>query len=130
MMSSNEESDLLLQFLLDGPFKQVRDDNHVDPHRILVWDRSRDPVIEAVEFLEILGRYPCGQAGSQWAPSDFVKILREKRNQYRKSMASHEISDVDPDITPACGTVVLIISETQDRPHRWVGISALIEPGQ
>lgn len=129
-MSVNEESDLLLQFLLDGPFKQVRDDNHVDPHRILVWDRSRDPVIEAVEFLEILSRYPCGEAGSQWAPSDFVKILREKRNQYRKSMASHEISDDDPDITPACGTVVLIISETPDRPHRWVGISALIEPGQ
>lgn len=129
-MSVNEESDLLLQFLLDGPFKQVRDDNHVDPHRILVWDRSRDPVIESVEFLELLGRYPCGEEGSQWGPTDFVKILREKRNQYRKSMASHEISDDDPEITPACGTVVLIISEEPGRPHRWVGISALIEPGQ
>ena len=127
---SNEEADLLLQFLLDGPFKQVRDDNHVDPHRILVWDRSRDPVFEAVEFLELLGRYPCGETGSQWAPSDFVKILLEKRNQYRKSMASHEISDDDPVITPSCGTVVLIISEKPGRPHRWVGISALMEPGQ
>jgi hypothetical protein len=129
-MPSHEESDLLLQFLLDGPFKHLRDDNHIDPHRILVWDRTGDPVIEAVEFLELLGRYPCGEAGSQWSPLDFVKILREKRNQYRKSLASHEISDDDPEITPACGTVVLIISEEPDRPHRWVGISALIDPGQ
>jgi hypothetical protein len=129
-MSSQAESDLLLQFLLDVPFKQVRDDNHVDPYGILVWDRRRDPVIEAVEFLELLGRYPCGEAGSQWSPSDFVKILREKRNQYRKSMASHEISGNDPEVTPACGTVVLIINEQPGLPHRWVSISALIEPGQ
>lgn len=129
-MSSREESDLLLQFLLNGPFRQLRDDNHVDPHRILVWDRTRDPVIEAVEFLELLGRYPCGGAGSQWTPGDLVKILWEKRNQYRKSMASHEISDDDAEITPACGTVVLIINEQPGRPHRWVGISALIEPRQ
>jgi hypothetical protein len=129
-MPSHEESDLLLQFLLDGPFKRLRDDNHIDPHRILVWDSTRDPVIEAVEFLELLGRYPCGETGSQWVPVDFVRILREKRNQYRKSMASHEISDDDPEITPACGTVVLIISEEPHRPHRWVSISALIDPGQ
>ena len=42
------ESEMVLQLLLDGPFKRVRDDNHVDPYSILVWDRSRDPVIEAV----------------------------------------------------------------------------------
>jgi hypothetical protein len=45
-------------------------------------------------------------------------------------MASHAISDDDPLITPACGTVVLVISPEQGRPHRWVGISALIDPGQ
>ena len=45
------ESEMVLQLMLDGPFKRVRDDNHVDPHSILVWDRSRDPVIEAVDFL-------------------------------------------------------------------------------
>jgi len=70
------ESEMVLQLMLDGPFKRVRDDNHVNPHSILVWDRSRDPVIEAVDFLELLGRYPCGGTGSQWAPSDFTEILQ------------------------------------------------------
>lgn len=124
------ESEMVLQLLLDGPFKRVRDDNHVDPHSILVWDRSRDPVLEAVEFLELLGRYPCGGTGSQWAPSDFTEILQAKRDLYRMSMASHDISDDDPEITPACGTVVLIISQRPDRGHRWVRVTALIEPGQ
>ena len=55
-----------------------------------------------VEFLDLLARYPCSGPGSQWAPSDFVEILKEKR--------SHAISNDDPEITPACGTVVLLIS--------------------
>ena len=125
-----DSSDELLLALIDGPFKRVRDDNHVDPHAILVWDSTRSPVIEAVEILELLGRYPCGGDGCQWSPQDLVAILSEKRNQYRKSMASHAISDDDPLITPACGTVVLVISPERGRPHRWVGISALIDPGQ
>jgi hypothetical protein len=124
------DRELMLQFLLDGPFRRLRDDNHVDPHSILVWDRSRDPVIEAVEILELVGRYPCGCAGNQWAPSDFTEILQAKRDLYRMSMASHAISDDDPKITPACGTVVLIISQRPDRGHRWVQVKALIEPGQ
>ena len=131
-MSSEDRnrSDELLQALLDGPFKRVRDDNHVDPHSILVWDRSRVPVIEAVEILELIGRYPCGGPGSRWASSDLLEILIEKRNQYRKSIASHAISDDDPEITPACGTVVLIVSNDPNRGHSWAKINALIEPGQ
>jgi hypothetical protein len=123
-------SDELLLALLDGPFKRVRDDNHVDPHAILVWDSARSPVIEAVEILELLGRYPCGGEGCQWSPEDLVAILSEKRNQYRKSIASHSISDDDPSISPACGTVLLVANPKPGRPHRWVGISALIDPGQ
>jgi hypothetical protein len=131
-MSSQQPgaSDELLLALLDGPFKRVRDDNHVDPHAILVWDSARSPVIEAVEILELLGRYPCGGDGSQWSPEDLVAILSEKRNQYRKSIASHAISDDDPSIGPACGTVLLVVSPTPGKPHRWVGISALIDPSQ
>lgn len=131
-MSSHQpvDSDELLLALLDGPFKRVRDDNHVDPYAILVWDSARSPVIEAVEILELLGRYPCGGEGCQWSPEDLLAILSEKRNQYRKSIASHSISDDDPSISPACGTVLLVVNPKQGRPHRWVGISALIDPGQ
>ena len=131
-MSSQQsgDSDELLLALLDGPFKRVRDDNHVDPHAILVWDSARSPVIEAVEILELLGRYPCGVEGCQWSSEDLVAILNEKRNQYRKSIASHSISDDDPSISAACGTVLLVVNPKPGRPHRWVGISALINPSQ
>ena len=125
-----DDDDLRLQVLLDGPFRRLRDDNHVDPDSILVWDRQRDPVMQAVPFLELLGRYPCGGAGSQWAPSDFTAILQEKRDLVRMSLASHAISDDDPEITPACGTVVLIISSDPGRGHRWVRVTASIEAGQ
>ncbi|MCT0206449.1 hypothetical protein [Synechococcus sp. CS-1332] len=131
MPSENlNRSDELLLALLDGPFKRVRDQNHVDPHAILVWDPSRIPVIQAVGILDLLGRYPCGGNGSQWAASDLLEILIEKRSQCRKSNASHDISDDDPEFTPACGTVVLIVSDDPSRGHRWVSINALIEPGQ
>lgn len=125
-----QDRDGLLQFLLDGPYQRLRDDNHVDADSILVWDRSRDPVMEAVPFLELLGRYPCGGPGSQWAPSDFTAILQEKRDLLRMSLASHTISDDDPEITPACGTVVLIVSTDPRRGHRWVRVTASIEAGQ
>lgn len=130
MLRDDSMSDELLLALLDGPFKQVRDDNHVDPHSILVYDGSREPLIEAVDILDVLARYPCQGVNAQWNTNDVAGILQEKHNQYRKSMASHEISDEETNMTPACGTVVLIINPNQHEPHRWVGISALIEAGQ
>jgi hypothetical protein len=30
--------------LLDGPFRRLRDDNHVDSHRILIWDQQQQPI--------------------------------------------------------------------------------------
>jgi hypothetical protein len=123
-------TDRMLAALLDGPYKNLRDDNHVDPHSILVWDRDREPEIAAVDFLDLLALYPCGGRGSQWSPRDFTEILEEKRDLYRMSVASHAISDDDPEITPACGTVLLIISQYPRKPHRCVRITALIEPGQ
>jgi hypothetical protein len=127
MNHPNEESDELLLALLDGPFKRVRDDNHVDPCSILVYDASRQPVVQAVTILDVLGRYPCNEKGPQWSPRDFVKILQEKRSQYRKSMVAHEISDENSRATPACGSVVLIINQNPKLPHRWVAISALVD---
>lgn len=64
------------------------------------------------------------------SPSHFVEILKEKRHQFCKSLASHAISDDDPEITPACGMVVLLISSNPRQGHRWVSVGALIEPGQ
>jgi hypothetical protein len=106
-LASNDE---LLLALPDGSFKPVRDDSHVDPHAIFVWDSARSPVIESVEILELLGRYPCGGKGCQWSHEDFLAILGEKRNQDCKSIASRAISSDDRSISPACGTVALAVS--------------------
>ena len=78
-LEDHNRNDEELLALLDGPFKRVRDANHMDPHAILVWDRSRIPVIEAVGILELIGRYPCGGPGSQWSSSDLLEILIDKR---------------------------------------------------
>lgn len=59
--------DRVLAALLDGPFRRLRDSHHVDPQRILVWDQPRQPVIQAVTILKLLGFYPCGDAEeAQW----------------------------------------------------------------
>ena len=59
---SDAARDPILAALLDGPFRRLRDDNHIDPHRILVWDEQQQPVIQALTILELLGRHPCGDA--------------------------------------------------------------------
>lgn len=121
-------SDQCLHALLEGPFRRLRDANHVDPNAILVWDGSRDPVIEAVGLLELLARYPCGEVGSQWAPEDYTRILKAKHDLYRMSVVAHALAAADARITPVCGTVLLVISPRTDRPHRWLRITTLIAP--
>ena len=69
---SDGASDPILAALLDGPFRRLRDDNHIDEHRILVWDEQQQPVIEALPILELLGRYPCGDAEE---PHRWMEVL-------------------------------------------------------
>jgi hypothetical protein len=128
-MAENDEELDLLAALLDGPFRRLRDDNHVDPHSILVWDRQRRPAVQAVTFLELVNRYPCGeQPGSQWSGDDLVEILQEKHQLLRRSPVAQEIAQERDEAQPACGTVVLIINSDPDLPHRWAVIRALITP--
>ncbi|MFO7627914.1 MAG: hypothetical protein R6W06_00055 [Prochlorococcaceae cyanobacterium] len=122
-------SDNLLSALLDGPFRTLRDRNHVDLNRILVWDQDRQPVIQAVLFLELLGRYPCGDdAEAQWSAEDLLEILQKKRELLRMSEVAHEISEERPRAQPPCGTVVLIINRNRSEPHSWVVSRARITP--
>ena len=126
-MSERDEDLELLAALLDGPFRRLRDTNHLDPHSILVWDRQRQPAIQAVSFLELLSRYPCGQqSDSQWSAPDFVEILQEKHQLLRRSLVAQEIAEEQEDAQPACGTVVLTINPNPDLPHRWSVIRARI----
>lgn len=73
---SDAAEDPVLAALLDGPFCRLRDDNHIDPHRILVWDQQQQPVIQALTILELLGQYPCGDhEEAQWCGDDLLEIL-------------------------------------------------------
>lgn len=125
-----QDADLeLLAALLDGPFRRLRDDNHIDPHRILVWDRQRQPAIQAVPYLELLSRYPCGEAaGTQWSGQDLVEILNEKHQLLRRSLVAQQIAEERGEAQPACGTVVLIINPDPTVPHSWSVARACIIP--
>ncbi len=126
---SDAARDAVLAALLDGPFRRLRDTNHVDPHRILVWDQQRQPVIQAVTILELLGRYPCGDAEeAQWCADDLLEILQRKRDLLRMSLVAHDIADERKDAEPTCGTVVLIINPNQEEPHRRTVVLSRVLP--
>ena len=122
-------SEPLLAALLDGPFRHLRDDNHVDPHRILVWDEQQQPLIQALSILEVLGRYPCGdEEEAQWSADDLLAILQRKRDLLRMSLVAHDIAGEQDDAEPTCGTVVLIINPNPHEPHHWVAVLSRVLP--
>jgi hypothetical protein len=126
---SDAARDPILAALLDGPFRRLRDDNHIDPHRILVWDQQQQPVIQALTILELLGRYPCGDAEeAQWCSDDLLAILQRKRDLLRMSLVAHDIADELDDAEPTCGTVVLIINPDRQEPHRWTAVLSRVLP--
>jgi hypothetical protein len=121
--------DPILAALLDGPFRRLRDDNHVDPHRILVWDKQQQPVIQALNILELLGRYPCGDdEDAQWCGDDLLAILQRKRDLLRMSLVAHDIADELDDAEPTCGTVVLIINPNPEQAHSWTAVLSRVLP--
>jgi hypothetical protein len=126
----DDERDPILAALLDGPFRRLRDDNHVDPHRILVWDQQQQqPVIQAMTILELLGRYPCGDdEEAQWCGDDLLEILQRKRDLLRMSLVAHDIAGELDDAEPTCGTVVLIINPNPEQPHSWTAVLSRVLP--
>lgn len=114
--------------LLDGPFSDLLSDNAVDPTSILVWDQQRQPQIQAVPILELLGAYPFS-AGQQslWSEQALAAMLKVKRDLLQRSLVAHEMVDEGKDTTLTSGTVVLIINANQERQHRWVGVHRELE---
>jgi hypothetical protein len=112
-----------LAALLDGPFSGLLRDNTVDPNSILVWDQQRQPQIQAVPILELLGAYPFGTGQqSVWSEQLLATMLQQKRDLLRSSLVAREIADEREDATPTFGTVVLIINANQEQQHRWVEV--------
>jgi hypothetical protein len=110
----------LLGALLDGPFRRLRDDNHVDPHRILIWDQQQQPVIQGLTILELLGRFSCVvDDGAQRSADDPLEILQRKRDLLRRSLVAYDNADKQDAAEPTCGTVVLIINPNPEELRHW-----------
>lgn len=122
-----QQEDEELAALLDGPFKRLRDRNHLEADRVLVWDRTQSPQLASVPFHELTFRYPCGGSGDGWSLEALGKVVRAKGTLYRQSLAAHEVSEEDASASPVCGTVVFIARTTEEGQHRWVIEKAAIE---
>jgi hypothetical protein len=106
-MIDHNYDDALLE-ALEGPYKELRDDNHITPNAILVFEVSTGTVTE-VGFAELPLLYPTKGKGARWSTADLGEVVADKAMLYRKSVIAHEINDEDPSSQPQCGTVVLLI---------------------
>jgi len=111
--------------LLDGPYQELRDDNHVTPNEVLVFDEAVGTV-EAVDLMELPLRYPVG-TGGRWSAHDLGELVLDKALLYRQSLVAHEINDEDPAAEPTCGTVVLVVTAVNGQPYRRVTVKARLE---
>ena len=73
-----------LLFALDGKYRELRQDNHINPNEILVFDAATGTV-EAVDLMELPLKYPCGP-GKRWSLGDLDWVVKEKAMLYRQSM--------------------------------------------
>lgn len=123
-MSKKEWEDRLL-FALDGKYKELREQNHIDPDSVLTYEVASNTV-EAVDLIELPLRYPCGP-GKRWSLEDLGWVLQQKALLYRQSVIAHEISDEIETAEPTVGTVVLVITEDY-RPYSRLTIKSRILP--
>jgi hypothetical protein len=114
-----------LLLLLDGPYRELRDDNHVTPNEVLVFDETTEEV-EAIDLMQLPLRYPVGPGG-RWSASDLGEVVKEKALLYRQSLMAYEINEEDPETEPTCGTVLLVIT-TGNRPYKRLEIKSRILP--
>ena len=116
-----------LLFALDGKYRELKQDNHVTPNEILVFDAAKGTV-EAVDLMDLPLRYPCGP-GERWSLEDLGSVVKDKAALYRRSVVAHEISNEDPEAEPTCGTVVLLITKDH-RPYQRLTILSRILPDE
>lgn len=115
-----------LQELLDGSCRELRQDNHVDPDRCLVFYEETE-IIKALTFDEIEAEHPYGPFPCRWSQRDFIKLRLKKRALYEQSIDAHHQSDNDPDAMPSVGTMLLAIP-LGPIPYRTHVITSLILP--
>jgi hypothetical protein len=119
----NQPDELLA--LNDGPFKKLRDDNFIDPEKILVYDTTRAPIIQALGFNKLAERYQCGGRLSQWSPEDLEDMKKVKRQCLGETIGSYSLQENGSKRTDlVCSTLCFMPSPNPLVPHTWVVVSA------
>jgi hypothetical protein len=111
---------------LDGPYRELRDDTHINPHAVLVFDEATETV-EAVELCELPLRYPVSGRGARWSYGCLGELVASKALLYRQSKVAHELHDEDPTSEAPCGTPVLAVPERQGT-YSWFEVKARTLP--
>ena len=75
----NDLEDWLL-IALDGKFRELRQDNHVTPSVILVFDAATG-FVEAFDLMDLPPRNPCGPS-ERWPLRDSGSAAKEKATLY------------------------------------------------
>jgi len=110
---------------VNGRYAEMRDDNFVDPDRILVYDEETDTIAEC--HIDVLpDEYPTNGPGHRWSSTDLADAIWEKQLAVRQSIQAHEATDMDPNATAFCKGVVLVIPADRRIPYRIRGITAII----
>ena len=121
----DEDLDRKLLEAVNGRYAELRDDNFIDPDRILVYDEETDTIAEC--HIEVLSdEYPTKGPGHRWSSTDLADTLWEKHLAVRQSLQAHEITDQDPHAVASCQGVVLVIPADSRVPYRVKGITAII----
>ena len=112
---------------LDGPYRELRDDTHINPNAVLVFTEATETV-EAVNLWELPLRYPCSGFLARWSYECLGKLVAEKAVLYRQSKVAHELHEEDPSTEATCGTPVLVVPVRPGPFHR-LDVRARIVPG-
>ena len=111
---------------LDGPYRELRDDTHITPHAVLVFDEATETV-EAVELSELPLLYPVAGRGARWSYDCLGELVASKALLYRQSKVAHELHDENPTSQAPCGTPVLAVPE-RPGPYSWFEVKARTLP--
>ena len=97
---------------MDGPYRELRDDTHINPHTVLVFTEGADgepDTVEAVDLCDLPLRYPATGSSARWCYSDLGRLVAAKALLYRQSKLAHELHDEDSTSEAPCGVPVLAI---------------------
>jgi hypothetical protein len=115
---------------LDGEYRELRDDTHINPHAVLVFTEGADgepDTVEAVDLCELPLKHPIKGRHARWCAENLGELVASKAFLYRQSRLAHELAEEDPKAEPVCGVPVLAVP-MRPGPYYWFEMKARVLP--